>query len=224
MKQVVFLICVLACSACSTVQFATREQWEWQTDGYAVSSGGTLPLRILGTDNNMENCSAEDVHLLTAANSVHNNTVPYVAHVLSDLPFKVDSVLCVLGEQIVVFEQRNAIALAPDYEIQPDSAVFCMRGEVFRPTSQQRADVIWRNLFVDKHEKRVVCLDRFYLHRRHIGVLYILQSRTSTLRAYHAQNWCGLLSWDATDTRCMMGTAAFLDSWKEQSLDILHGN
>ncbi|MGN0235792.1 MAG: hypothetical protein ACI4BD_05735 [Paludibacteraceae bacterium] len=44
----------------------------------------------------------------------------------------------------------RAVAVAPDYEIQSDSVVMLMAGEVYRPSAYQRTDVIWRNIFVNK--------------------------------------------------------------------------
>lgn len=218
-----YLLCLCMLCGCSSIQFATQEQWQWDAQsGYAVSSGNPTPLHIGSDGQNMQNCSAEPLHLISATNSDNTTTMPYIQHVIKDLPFRVDSILCVLGENIIVFEQRSVVALAPDYEIQADSVVMLLTGEVYRPSAHQRADVIWRNIFVNRHEKRVLCLDRFYKNRRHICVLYILQSRTRTLRRYHAADWCGLFSWDVTDPRNMMLTATCLEGMKYNSLEILN--
>ena len=218
------LLCMCALCGCSSVRFATQEQWQWDAQsGYAFSVGNSQSIRIGSDGENMQNCSAEPLHLISSANS-HGATatMPYIQHVINDLPFRVDSVLCVLGENVIVFEQQTAPALVPDYEIQSDSVVMLMTGEVYRPSAYQRADVIWRNILVNQHEKRIVCLDRFYKNRRYICVAYILQSRTRTLSRYHATDWCGLFSWDVSDPRNMMMVATCLEEMKYNSLELLN--
>ena len=114
---VVLCMCVLC--GCSSVRFATQEQWQWDAQsGYAFSVGNSQSIRIGSDGENMQNCSAEPLHLISSANS-HGATatMPYIQHVINDLPFRVDSVLCVLGENVIVFEQQTAPALVPDYEI-----------------------------------------------------------------------------------------------------------
>lgn len=217
------ILCLCVLCGCSSVRFATQEQWQWDAQsGYAFSHNAQ-PIRIGSDGQNMQNCSAEPLHLIYAANS-HDATVtmPYIQHIINELPFRVDSVLCVLGENMIIFEQQTAPALAPDYEIQSDSVVMLMTGEVYRPSSHQRADVIWRNILVNQHEKRVVCLDRFYKNRRHICVAYILQSRTSALHRYNAVDWCGLFSWDVSDPRNMMMVGMCLEEMKYNSLEVLN--
>lgn len=219
-----YLICFLTFISCSSVQFATTEHWQWDKNTTTLSAakdGLFFAFNELDTCN-LQTCYEEPLHVITAQNAANNQALPYVQHVLQDLPFQVDSVLCVLGDKIVIFEQRTPAVLHPDYEIDSDSVVMLMTGETFRPSREQRADVIWRNIFVNTKEKRMVCLDRFHIRSRHVCVMYIAQSNAKILRPYHAYNWCGYYTWDISAPRNIMLANAFLEACKMQSLNILH--
>ena len=144
----------------------------------------------------------------------------YLKQLVRSLPFEIDSICAVSEDYYLVFENEQPLTFAPDYEITIDSVVYNMNGEVFHPDAQQRKDVIWRNIYVQPRQHRLLCMDRVYVGKRWMGIIYVIQSPYKGLRDFPYSIWHNLTSWDCTDFRNTMLLSGFYDEWMDTTFSI----
>ena len=130
----------------------------------------------------------------------------FAQDVQSDMPFKVSTLIAVPNNAgVYSFRCDRQVDLTPDYEIDAEGALMVYR-TTFAPThDKQPANVIWRNIVINRKAKRVLCVDRMIWEGRTIGYVYVLQSETkdySDENTYH---------WDVSDQRLMLNVAGAIE-------------
>ncbi len=126
----------------------------------------------------------------------------FVTDVQRDMPFKVSAMNSVTNHDgVYSFRCENQVDLLPDYEIDAEGAMMIYR-TTFAPThDRQPANVIWRNIVINRKAKRVLCIDRMVQNGKTFGYVYVLQSET---KEYSDEN---TYHWDVTDQRLLLNVA-----------------
>ena len=130
----------------------------------------------------------------------------FIGDVQADIPFKV-SAMNEVPNRVGVYSFRcdQAVDLLPDYEVDAEGALMGYR-TTFAPThDKQPANVIWRNIVINRKAKRLLCIDRLILNGQTIGYVYVLQAETkeySDANTYH---------WDVSDHRMLLIVAGILE-------------
>ena len=137
--------------------------------------------------------------------------------VRNELPFRVDS-LNRIGESIYGFRSSLYISTPPDYTIGEDGELMVFRTTVLEPTTEQRANQMWRNLVVSKRHHRVVCIDRIRNEAGTDGRLYVMQMESKNYPAL-----AGVYHWDVSDVRNLQAVGNILDDFMQQSLRWMRG-
>ena len=135
----------------------------------------------------------------------------FMADVQRDMPFKVN-VLKNIKDNTYSFRCENYVALLPDYEVDTDGASMVYR-TTFMPTHDtQPANVIWRNIVINRKAKRVLCIDRFVQDNKTFGYFYVLQSET----ARYSDS--GTFHWDVSDQRLLLNVADAIEGMSDLSV------
>lgn len=129
-----------------------------------------------------------------------------------DVPFTLDT-LTQIGNGKYCFSNVQYVNTEADDEIHADGSIYGLRTTFDDPKGlPQDSSVIWRNLFFNRREQRVVCVDRMVRDGRTVGMVYTLQSENRkypTLGTYH---------WDVSDPRAMQHTARILKDNQKESV------
>lgn len=130
----------------------------------------------------------------------------FAQDVQSDIPFKVSAMNSVPNHDgVYSFRCENQVDLLPDYEIDAEGAMMIYR-TTFAPThDKQAANVIWRNIIINRKAKRVLCIDRMVQNGKTFGYVYVLQSET---KEYSDEN---TFHWDVTDQRLLLNVAGAIE-------------
>lgn len=136
----------------------------------------------------------------------------FMAAFRKDVPFVLDS-LTQIGKDRYSFSNAQYINAEADDEIHADGSRMCLRTTFGDPKNlRQDSSVIWRNLFFNRKEQRMVCVDRIVRRGRTVGMIYIMQSESKkypTIGTYH---------WDVADPRAMQHTTKTLDDYQKESI------
>ena len=137
----------------------------------------------------------------------------FAQDVRSDIPFKVSALNSVPDHTgVYAFHCENKIDMLPDYEVDAEGALMSYR-TTFAPTHDtQPANVIWRNIVINRKAKRVLCIDRMVMNGKTIGYVYVLQSETKEYGdtdTYH---------WDVSDHRMMLNVAGAIEYMSSLSI------
>ena len=137
----------------------------------------------------------------------------FAADVQRDMPFKVSELKAVSNhDNTYSFRCDGYIGLLPDYEVDAEGASMIYQ-TTFAPThNTQPANVIWRNIVINKRDKRVLCIDRLVRNGRTFGYVYVLQSET----ARYSDS--GTFHWDVSDQRLLLNVADAIEGMSELSV------
>ena len=136
----------------------------------------------------------------------------YAQSVRRAIPFAV-SELRQVKPDVYAFKCDTYVGLLPDYEVNNEGASMIWR-TTFGPThTTQPAQNIWRNIVIDKKNRRVLCIDRLLNDGKTFGYVYVLQGETKNIpNGFH---------WDVTDHRHMFNVAPILEEQTELSIELL---
>ena len=137
----------------------------------------------------------------------------FAQDVQSDMPFKVSAMNSVPNHNgVYAFRCENPVDLLPDYEIDAEGALMVYR-TTFAPTHEkQSANVIWRNIVINRKAKRVLCIDRLAHNGKTSGYVYVLQSET---KEYSDEN---TFHWDVSDQRLLLNVAGAIEHMSSLSV------
>ncbi len=141
----------------------------------------------------------------------------FVRDVQKDLPFKVSDLKAVSGhDNTYFFRSDGYVGLLPDYEVDSEGASMIYQ-TTFSPTSStQPSNVIWRNIVINKRDKRVLCIDRLVQNNRTFGYVYVLQSETarySDSDTFH---------WDVSNPKLLLNVSDAIEGMSELSITTLN--
>lgn len=138
----------------------------------------------------------------------------FMQDVRNDIPFAVTALLEVPNHDgTYAFRCDDRIDLLPDYELDAEGVLMAYRTTFAPSHDTQPANVIWRNIVINRKAHRVLCIDRLVQNGKTFGYVYVLQSETRQYsNAYH---------WDVTDHRMMLCVAASFDYMSSLSVSQL---
>ena len=133
----------------------------------------------------------------------------FAQDVQRDMPFKT-SELKIVNEHAYSFKCDNYVALLPDYEVDAEGACMVYRTTFMSTHDKQPANVIWRNIVINRKAKRVLCIDRFVKDGKTFGYVYFMQTGTKQY-----SNGC---HWDVSDHRLMLNVAGAIEDMTSLSI------
>ena len=141
----------------------------------------------------------------------------FVRDVQKDLPFKVSGLKAISNhDNTYSFHSDEYIGLLPDYEVDSEGASMIYQ-TTFAPThDKQPTNVIWRNIVINKRDKRVLCIDRFVQNNRTFGYVYVLQSET----ARYSDS--GTFHWDVSNPKLLLNVSDAIEGMSELSVETLN--
>ena len=141
----------------------------------------------------------------------------FAKDVQNDLPFKVSELKAVSNhDNTYCFRSDGYIGLLPDYEVDSDGASMIFE-TTFAPThSAQPSNVIWRNIVINKRDKRVLCIDRLIQNGRTFGYVYVLQSET----AQYSDS--GTFHWDVSNPKLLLNVSGAIEGMSGLSVETLN--
>lgn len=123
----------------------------------------------------------------------------FVDDMRKDISFKIATLDTVPNRHgIYFFKCDQYVDLLPDYEVDAEGAVMVYRTTFMQTHALQPANVIWRNIVINKTDKRVLCIDRLLKNGKTFGYIYMFQSET---KAYSDES---TYHWDVSDHRLML--------------------
>lgn len=151
------------------------------------------------------------VTLIFSSCSTKNQSedVRFLKSVAKDIPFRINN-LHEIGEQAYSFDDTGNKELA-DYEVKTDGEIIVVRTTFDNLPPTKDADAFWRNLYFNNRQHRIVCVDRFLLKDKPMGLVYVMQmesKRWPKIGTYH---------WDVTDRRNMYSVIYALDDFRKQT-------
>ncbi len=102
-------------------------------------------------------------------------------------------------------------AVVPDCIITASGDLHVARTTFDDPTPELAEGEIWRNLYFNTRQHRIVCVDRVRVNGRRTGFVYTMQTESKkwpTKGGWH---------WDVTDRRNMQSVAKSLEAFTEQT-------
>lgn len=141
----------------------------------------------------------------------------FVRDIQRDLPFKVSGLKAVSGrENTYLFRSDGYIGLLPDYEVDSEGASMIFQ-TTFAPTHHtQPSNIIWRNIVINKRDKRVLCIDRLIQNGRTFGYVYVLQSETTRYSD------SGTFHWDVSNPKLLLNVSDAIEGMSELSVETLN--
>jgi len=136
----------------------------------------------------------------------------YAQSVQKDLPFAVSEFKQV-KQDVYAFKCEKYVDLFPDYEVDNEGTLMIWRTTFGQTHTTQPSQFIWRNIVIDKRNRRVLCIDRLLKDGKTFGYVFVLQGETKNIpNGYH---------WDVTDQRHMLNVAPILEEQTELSIELL---
>ncbi|MCR5077598.1 MAG: tetratricopeptide repeat protein [Prevotella sp.] len=149
--------------------------------------------------------------LLTSCTSPALVEAPrFINSIRKDVPFQMEG-LRQVDKACYAFEGKQ-ISTPPDCEISEDGNVQVTRTSLWPVPARQPEKDVWRNLYFNTRQHRIVCVDRVLKDGRTRGLVYVLQTES----AKWGKN--GTYHWDVTDRRNMLSAARILDDYIQQTL------
>lgn len=134
--------------------------------------------------------------------------------VRKQLPFAVSDIKQI-RPNTYLFHCDKKISILPDYEIDTDGATQIYRTTFEQKSTQQSDDLVWRNVYISKRYKQVLCIDRLLQDGKTFGYVYLIQSEDGPYAAGNAMHW------DVSDHRLMQSVAPILDDCMSLSVSML---
>ena len=141
----------------------------------------------------------------------------FAKDVQKDIPFKASELKPVSNhDNTYSFRSDDYIGLLPDYEVDSEGASMIFE-TTFAPTHHtQPSNVIWRNIVINKRDKRVLCIDRFIQNGRTFGYVYVLQSET----ARYSDS--GTFHWDVSNPKLLLNVSDAIEGMSGLSVETLN--
>ena len=141
----------------------------------------------------------------------------FAKDVQKDIPFMVTELKAVSNhDNTYSFRSDDYIGLLPDYEVDGEGASMIYQ-TTFVPTHHtQPSNVIWRNIVINKRDKRVLCIDRLIQNGRTFGYVYVLQSET----AHYSDS--GTFHWDVSNPKLLLNVSDAIEGMSELSVETLN--
>ena len=141
----------------------------------------------------------------------------FVRNVQKDLPFKLSELKKVSNhDNTYSFRSDGYISMLPDYEVDSEGASMIYQ-TTFAPTHHsQPSNVIWRNIVINKRDKRVLCIDRLVKDNRTFGYVYVLQSET----ARYSDS--GTFHWDVSNPKLLLNVSDAIEGMSALSVETLN--
>ena len=137
------------------------------------------------------------------------SSAQFTADVQKDVPFKT-SELKAVNESTYSFKCDDYVALLPDYEVDSEGACMVYRTTFMSTHDKQQANVIWRNIVINRRAKRVLCIDRFVKDNKTFGYIYFMQAET--------KQYSDGCHWDVSDHRLMLNVAGAIEDMSSLSI------
>lgn len=141
----------------------------------------------------------------------------FTKDVQKDIPFKVSELKAVSGhDNTYFFRSDGYIGLLPDYEVYGEGACMIYQTAFASTYHTQPTNVIWRNIVINKRDKRVLCIDRLIQNGRTFGYVYVLQSET----ARYSES--GTFHWDVSNPKLLLNVSDAIEGMSELSVETLN--
>ena len=227
-KPLLFLILLVSLTSCSAVRgLSMSSRWSYDAQSGRIADSLSHIYWHFTDYPQLEQNTADGsygAHFIPADSLPDYAGKRFVESILADLPFRPDSLCFIYRDDVLLLQTDQPIRLAPDYAIYADSVTINLHGDVYQPEAVQRADIVWRNIFVSRRHHRIICLDRFHIGNRYFCVAYVVQSRCRQLRRWAVDDWFGFPAWDVSDPRNMQSAAWYLQHWGDCSVQILRNH
>lgn len=135
----------------------------------------------------------------------------FAQDVQRDIPFKVSVMHSVPNHDgVYAFRCENQVDMQPDYEVDAEGACMVYRTTFMSTHDKQPANVIWRNIVINRKAKRVLCIDRFVKNGKTFGYVYFMQAET--------KQYSDGCHWDVSDHRLMLNVAGAIEDMTSLSI------
>ena len=134
-----------------------------------------------------------------------------------DVPFSINTLTRVANhEDIFAFKCDAYISLLPDYEIDKDGASMVYKTTFMSTHDKQPVNTIWRNIVINRKNKRVLCIDRLLNDGKTFGYVYVLQSETKEYSDEHTYHF------DVSDHSLLINVSGAIENMAELSVTTLN--
>lgn len=150
------------------------------------------------------------VLLASCATTRMDENQKFMRAMSKDVPFRMEQ-LKEMKDGSYSFENFDS-SFRPDYVIEPSGQLTVVNTTFDKAVPELAEKYIYRNLFFNVRQHRIVCVDRFLVDGKRMGYVYPMQMESKkwpTKGSYH---------WDVTDRRNMQQVAPSLEYFKKQSL------
>ena len=155
------------------------------------------------------------VLLASCATTRMDENEKFMRAVSKDVPFPMEQLQEAEGGSYC-FEGFEA-KVRPDYVIESSGKLVGVNTTFGSHAPELVENTIWRNLYFNVRQHRIVCVDRFLVNGKRVGYVYPIQMESKkwpTKGQYH---------WDVTDRRNLQLLASSLDAFKKQSQKAMLG-
>ena len=133
------------------------------------------------------------------------------------VPTKIDSVYYVIGDRYIVFAGNgNNEKWRPDVIVNRKGGYYST--EEVRIDAQDEENELWRNVLACRKERRLICVDRFYVRNKYIGMIYIIQADRKKLP------FGGTCHWNVNNPSYIELVGKILTHYKQLSLNAWNNN
>ena len=141
----------------------------------------------------------------------------FAKDVRRDIPFKLNELKAVSNhDNTYSFRSDGYISMLPDYEVDSEGASMIYQTTFTQTHHTQPSNVIWRNIVINKRDKRVLCIDRLIQNGRTFGYVYVLQSET----ARYSDS--GTFHWDVSNPKLLLNVSDAIEGMSELSVTTLN--
>lgn len=153
--------------------------------------------------------------ILTACSS-HRLTEEdrFTKAVAKDIPLQMTG-LRAIGSHTFTFENAD-YSTPPDYEIGSNGSLIGGKTSLWEAPKMIDNGEIWRNLYINKHQKRLICVDRIKKDNgKMLGLIYVMQAES--------KKWPqkGTYHWDVTNIHNMQSAAYMLEDFMRKSIKVI---
>lgn len=161
-------------------------------------------------------CFAMPIFLLAScAMTQMNESQRFMQAMSKDVPFHMNH-LQEIGNGTYRFENFDS-NVRPDYVIESSGKLTGVNTTFDNLVPNLTEKKIWRNLYFNLRQHRIVCVDRFLVNGKRVGYVYPIQMESKkwpTKGNYH---------WDVTDRKNLQLLPPSLENFKMQSQKALSG-
>ena len=223
-KNIFVLISALLLSGCNSVNvhFARQNHWTLNREKVEVTDSINKLAFIfkLKGDKKVTNISnnSDSLNFIASYKDFkYYKCNKYIKDVLKVVPTKIDSIYYVLGDRFIVFAGNgNNEKWKPDVIVNHQGGFYGT--EEMRINAQDEENELWRNVIACHKDRRLICVDRFYIRNRYIGIIYIIQADRKK-----SPYW-GTCHWNVNNPSYIELVAMILSHYKQVSINIWNKN